>query len=60
MNLDEMDDDTIIQMAFDKLSDDELRDPCIDYADYVYMYGTIKERGKLAEYMQGALEIHNN
>jgi len=58
MNFDDMDDDTIIQMAFDELSDDDLKDPCIDYADDVYMNGTIEERGKLAKYMQGELEKH--
>jgi len=58
MNFDDMDDDTIIKMAFDELSDYDLKDPCIDYAEYVYMNGTIEERVKLAKYMQGELEIH--
>ncbi len=57
MDLDELTDDEIINKAMEELNDDQMYDVLTDFADEVYMNGTIKERGLLAKYMQSGLEI---
>lgn len=54
---DDMPDDEIIEKGFGELGDNELYDLLLDFADEVYMNGTVKERGLLAKYMQSGLEI---
>lgn len=58
MKVEDLTDDEVIQTAFETLNDKEMYDAVADFADDIYMNGTIKERGLLASYMQGALEEH--
>jgi len=45
-------DDDIIQKGFEELSEAELLDVLLDFADKIYSNGTTKERGLLAGYMR--------
>lgn len=58
MEAEDLTDDEVIQTAFETLNDKEMYDAVADFADEIYMNGTIRERGQLAKFMQGALEQH--
>lgn len=45
-------DDDIIEKGFEELSDAELLDVLLDFAEKIYSNGTTQERGLLARYMR--------